>query len=131
MKNKIGFPKLCANETLLNEYYKDVSSVIDLNAKSFLCLLGLEVVLLVRARFLVLPLVLLIVFFFFFFFFVLIIHTASPFVDLCYVYALVKTSLNAEFLFLCGHEPRVVVTTTATKYLFGKRIQYQYKQREH
>ena len=82
MKNKIGFPKLCANETLLNEYYKDVSSVIDLNAKSFLCLLGLEVVLLVRARFLVLPLVLLIVFFFFFFFFVLIIHTASPFVDL-------------------------------------------------
>jgi len=25
MKNKIGFPKLCANETLLNEYYKDVN----------------------------------------------------------------------------------------------------------
>jgi len=32
MKNKIGFPKLCANETLLNEYYKDVSPVIDANA---------------------------------------------------------------------------------------------------
>ena len=28
MKNKVGFPKLCANETLLNEYYKDVSLVI-------------------------------------------------------------------------------------------------------
>ena len=27
MKNKVGFPKLCANETLLNEYYKDVSLV--------------------------------------------------------------------------------------------------------
>lgn len=27
MKNKVGFPKLCANETLLNEYYKDVSTV--------------------------------------------------------------------------------------------------------
>lgn len=25
MKYNIGFPKLCANETLLNEYYKDVS----------------------------------------------------------------------------------------------------------
>lgn len=25
MKNKVGFPKLCANETLLNEYYKDVN----------------------------------------------------------------------------------------------------------
>ncbi|XP_020616102.1 endothelin-converting enzyme 1-like isoform X2 [Orbicella faveolata] len=25
MKNKIGFPKLCANETLLNEYYKDIN----------------------------------------------------------------------------------------------------------
>ncbi|KAL9985458.1 hypothetical protein ACROYT_G007869 [Oculina patagonica] len=25
MKNKIGFPKLCSNETLLNEYYKDVN----------------------------------------------------------------------------------------------------------
>lgn len=44
MTNKIGFPKLCANETLLNEYYKDVSFVIDLNAKSFLCLLGFVVV---------------------------------------------------------------------------------------
>ena len=32
MKSKIGFPKLCANETLLNEYYKDVSLVIDINA---------------------------------------------------------------------------------------------------
>ena len=25
MKYKIGFPKLCANETLLNKYYEDVS----------------------------------------------------------------------------------------------------------
>lgn len=25
MKFHIGFPKLCANETLLNEFYKDVS----------------------------------------------------------------------------------------------------------
>ena len=35
MKNKIGFPKLCANETLLNEYYKHVSPVIDFNVISF------------------------------------------------------------------------------------------------
>ena len=35
MKSKIGFPKLCANETLLNEYYKDVSPVIDVNVRSF------------------------------------------------------------------------------------------------
>ena len=25
MKNKIGFPELCANETLLNSYYENVS----------------------------------------------------------------------------------------------------------
>lgn len=25
MKNNVGFPKLCSNETLLNEYYKDVN----------------------------------------------------------------------------------------------------------
>lgn len=38
MKNKIGFPKICANETLLNEYYQDVSPVTDLNARSlFAC----------------------------------------------------------------------------------------------
>ena len=26
MKIKIGFPKLCANETLLNKFYEDVSN---------------------------------------------------------------------------------------------------------
>ena len=31
MKNKIGFPKICGNETLLNEYYQDVSPVTDLD----------------------------------------------------------------------------------------------------
>lgn len=34
MTNKIGFPKLCGNETLLNEYYKDVSPLIVLHSTS-------------------------------------------------------------------------------------------------